>query len=136
MSQDDKFKEWIYKYTYAPYIVFLTVTILIFIWGQFFMEPADAMIYSILGLYFFIPAAGAYCSWILGHHRGVLKWFAPFAFTAVNWILPYLIFHSTGLLFGVVTFIPSAVGFLFGIVCSIRDKRQKKGALYHAPFCI
>ena len=108
MSQDDKFKEWIYKYTYAPYIVFLT-----------------AMIYSILGLYFFIPAAGAYCSWILGHHRGVLKWFAPFAFTAVNWILPYLIFHSTGLLFGVVTFIPSAVGFLFGIVCSIRDKRQK-----------
>ena len=125
MNHDDKFKKWISKYVYAPYTVFFTVAVLVFIWGFFWMGPTDCILYSLVGLYIAVPVAGAYCSWILGHHRSILKWFAPFAFTAVNWMLPYMIFHSTDLLFGAVTFIPSVVGLLIGIVCNIRDERQK-----------
>jgi putative zinc finger protein len=122
-----KFKHGFRKHTItvASLTAFITVAIIILIWGIFFLQPGDELGYTILCFYFFLPLTAFICSWILGTRPNKIKWFVPFIFGCIGGILPYAIYRSMDMIFVFFAFIPSIFGLLIGtIIYAIKARRR------------
>lgn len=104
------------KITVASLSSFITVSIVILLWGFFLMRPGDEMAYSLLCFYLFLPAAALICSSFIGKSESKTKWLAPPVFGAVGGILPYLIFGTFDIIFLVFAFIPAVIGLCVGLI--------------------
>jgi len=106
--------------------VFLTIAVIMFIKGVFFLEPGEEMGYCILNFYLLLPLSALICSGILGTQRNLVKWFAPLIFGIIGGILPYVIFHSFDWIFIVFAFIPSLIGLFTGVFIRWVTKLNKR----------
>ncbi len=122
-----KFKRDFHRHTItvSAISVFITVAIIILIWGIFFLQPGDEMGYTLLCFYFFLPLTAFICSWVLGTRQTIVKWFIPFVFGAIGGLLPLLVFHTMDMIFLFFSFIPSILGLLIGVAIYSFKHRSK-----------
>lgn len=99
----------------AATAAFVTITLIIWLWGIFFLQPGDEMGYSLLNFYFFLPLTALICSIIIGKRQTRAKWFIPLLFGAIGGVLPYAVFHSFDMIFLLFAFVPSVIGLMAGI---------------------
>ncbi len=110
--------------TVAAISAFVTIAAIILIWGLFLLQPGDEMGYALLGLYLILPITALICSCIIGSRQTIVKWFLPVIFGGIGWILPFVVFNHTELLFAALAFIPSALGVILGLI--IRTIKSKQ----------
>lgn len=112
-----KFKKGFRKHTISVVALsaFITVAVIMLIWGLFFLEPGDEMGYCLLNFYFFLPLTAFICSLISGKRESKVKWLLPVVFGVIGGILPYAIFHSMDMIFIFFAFIPSVLGLIIGL---------------------
>lgn len=97
-------------------LFFLVTHIVILIYGKYFMDPGDAMGYSLLFFFLITPLFAFIGSFLIGKRKTKLKWAAPILFSGVATYIPIVVFNSTGALQGTLTLVASIVGLLLGVI--------------------
>lgn len=113
------------KITVASLSSFITVSIIILLWGFFLMRPGDEMAYSLLCFYLFLPISALISSLLIGKSESKIKWCVPFLFGAVGAVLPFLIFGTFDIIFLIFAFIPAVLGLTVGLIVKYIKLKQE-----------
>ena len=126
MEEAKSFKKMFRKHTasIAATSAFVTVALIIWLWGIFFLQSGDEMGYSLLNFYLFLPLTALICSIIIGKRQTRAKWLIPLLFGVIGGLLPFAVFHSFDMIFLLFAFIPSVIGLLTGILIQKIQKRK------------
>lgn len=112
--------------------VFCVVAVFILIQGIFFLNPGDAMGYSLLDFYLILPITAFVCSIIAGKEETPLKWILPILFGIIGFLLPGIVFQSYDMVAVFFALLPSIVGTLIGT--GFQYRKRKKNSRKDAPY--
>ncbi len=110
----------------AALTAFITVAVIVVLWGLFFLEGSDAMGYGLICFYWLMPVCAFVCTLFASMKKSGFNYFLPLLFGMIGLLLPYLVSRSTDWLFFWVDLIPALVGLAIGTVICVRNNKKKK----------
>lgn len=114
------------KITVGVIVAFLVVAVMIVLQGKFFLVPGDEMGYSLLNFYICLPLTALICSIIAGIQETKIKWGIPALFGLTGWLLPWIVFETTDVIFVMFALVPACIGLVIGIICKFVLKVHKR----------
>lgn len=108
----------------AALTAFITVAVIVVLWGLFFLEGSDAMGYGLICFYWLMPVCAFVFTLFASMKKSGFNYFLPLLFGLIGLLLPYLVSRSTDWLFFWIDLVPALFGLAVGTI--VRVFRGKK----------
>lgn len=103
------------------YGVSFFVILAILFWGLFGQITGGEMDYVFITMFLIMPITSLISALILGLKKTFLKWIYPFLFGAFIYIIPLILFRTSGIIYVAPTLLLSLMGLVIGV--ALRKKR-------------
>ncbi len=109
----------------AALAAFLTMALIVVLWGLFFLDGSDAMGYGLICFYWLMPVCAFVCTLFASIRKSGFNYVLPLWFGLIGLLVPYLVSRSTDWLFFWMDLIPALLGLAIGTAVYVRKKKKE-----------